>query len=303
MTDEGLLWNDPDIDTDPYHFYEIEERVTAYRWDPQTNSYVAEQRAPIKMCYKKGPFGVKIPYPCTGSGGSAGSGQPGEQAPPKGRYEKTLFSFEYPEFKMATCVTGWTWIPCPTLSNPGRKCKQEIKMPCSKTRKSRFRVYAEVTYPATLEEAIKREIENCHLIAAGIATSVVVDAASASSVVGPQATIAAAIGAIPAALRAYLDSFVKCIEGLNVSDAVKREIKADVKHGTTVVSDWRDVTAETQSGSPANMPFHSGYRIDAPLWPHTNWTYAYAAANRPVCLPYSYEPLYSRLQSHDGPLV
>jgi hypothetical protein len=220
-------------DSEHDDFYEVEERVTAYTWNAQTSSYIAEQRPPVKICYKKGPLGAKIPYPCPDQG-SQGQGQ----GAPKGHYEKNLFSFEYPEFKVTTCVSGWTWVPCPIWSNPGRTCKQEIKTPCTQTRKSRFRVYAKATYPETLEEAVKREIERCHLAAAAVATSVVYSAATASSVVGPQATIAAAIGSIPAALRAYLDSFLKCIQGLNISDALKNQIKADIKHETKKISDW-----------------------------------------------------------------
>ncbi|WP_217558744.1 hypothetical protein [Paenibacillus sp. GbtcB18] len=230
MPNQNLQTKNQSLNTDNYDFFEVVEQVTAYRWNPEAYSYTEEPRPPVKICYKNGPGGIKIPYSCP-------DGQ--EQGAPKGRYEKTLFSFEYPEFKAATCVTGWTWVPCPTWSNPGRTCKQEIKLPCTQTRKSRFRVYAEATYPETLEEAVKREIERCHLIAAGLAANVVYSAATASSVVGPQATITAAIGSIPAALQVYLKSFLECLEGLNISDALRRQIKGDIKHATNKISDWR----------------------------------------------------------------
>ncbi|MBO3284761.1 hypothetical protein [Paenibacillus polymyxa] len=161
-----------------------------------------------------------------------------ETRPPK-VMQKNLFTFEYPEFKVTTCVTGWTNVPCPTFTNPGRMCKQDIKLPCTQTRKSRFRVYAEVIYPESLEAVVRREVEQCHLTASGLATETIYAAATASSVVGPQATISAAIGAIPAALKVYMESFTSCIKGINMSDTLRREIKADIKRSTTVISDWR----------------------------------------------------------------
>ncbi|QHZ46984.1 hypothetical protein [Bacillus sp. NSP9.1] len=152
--------------------------------------------------------------------------------------DKTLFSFEYPEFMASTCVTGWTYVPCPTWQNPGRMCRQDITAPCMKTRTSRFRVYAYVRYPDTLEEVVRSEIQRCHLIAAAVATNVVYTAATASSVVGPQATIAAAIGAIPGALEAYLQSFWNCLTSLNLSDVIKRQIEIDVRRETVRLTDW-----------------------------------------------------------------
>lgn len=156
-----------------------------------------------------------------------------------GVMQKDLFSFDYPEFKVAMCVTGWTNVPCPTWSNPGRMCRQDIKLPCTQTRKSKFRVYAEVVYPESLESAVKSELERCHLTASALATNVVYAAATASSVIGPAATISAAVGSIPAALKTYLESFSSCIKGIGLSDALRRQIKADIKKSDKVISDWR----------------------------------------------------------------
>ena len=153
-------------------------------------------------------------------------------------YTRNLYSFDYPEFKADICVTGWTWVPCPTWSNPGRVCKQEIQTPCMKTRTSRFRVYVEVVYPENLEEFVKREIDRCHIIASGIATDVIYTAATASSVVGPEATITAAIAAIPAAAKAYGNSFWNCLSTFSLSDAVKRQINASLNHDTAKINDW-----------------------------------------------------------------
>ncbi|MCB7160419.1 hypothetical protein LI071_07040 [Bacillus subtilis] len=152
--------------------------------------------------------------------------------------DKTLFSFEYPEVMATTCVTGWTYIPCPTWSRPGRMCRQDIVLPCVKTRRSRFRVYAYLRYPDTFEDVVRSEIERCHLIAAGVATNIVYAAATASSVVGPQATIAAAVGAIPPALEAYIQSFWNCLTSLNLSDVVRRQFEADIKQETVRITDW-----------------------------------------------------------------
>lgn len=152
--------------------------------------------------------------------------------------DKTLFSLDFPEFMASTCVIGWTYMPCPTIPNPGRMCRQDIMGPCMKTRKSKFRVYAYLRYPETLEEVVGSEIQRCHLIASGVATNIIYTAATASTVVGPQATIAAAIGSVPAALRAYIDSFWNCLTSLNLSDVVKRQIDMDVKYETKRLTDW-----------------------------------------------------------------
>lgn len=150
---------------------------------------------------------------------------------------KSLFSFDYPEFKMETCE-GWTWVPCPTWSNPTRTCKKSYPVPCKKTRTSNFKVYAELTYPASVEEFIRKEIERCHQIAAGAAGDVIYAAATAPSVVGPEATIAAAIGAIPVAAKTYGETFWNCLQSFNLNDALKRQINGSIKHDTHKINDW-----------------------------------------------------------------
>ena len=151
--------------------------------------------------------------------------------------EKDLFSFKYPEFKVSTCVTGWTNIPCGTLLHP-KWCKQEIKAPCTQTKTSQFRVYVLVTYPDTVEEVVKREINRCHNIAVGVATAVIVKAATASSVVGPQATIAAAIGAIGPAAKAYGESFYACLAATSIPTVIRNQIKANLYHEDKGITGW-----------------------------------------------------------------
>ncbi|MDA2180102.1 hypothetical protein PDN34_26420 [Bacillus cereus] len=151
---------------------------------------------------------------------------------------KSLFSFDYPEVKATTCAGGWTWIPCPTLSNPGKMCKQHYNVPCTQKRTSRFGVYADLTYPASVEEFIRKEIERCHLIASAAAGNVIYGAATASSVVGPEATIAAAIGAIPLAAKTYGESFWGCLQSFNLTDALKRQINGSIRHETHKLNDW-----------------------------------------------------------------
>ncbi|PDY79736.1 hypothetical protein [Bacillus cereus] len=157
-----------------------------------------------------------------------------------GVIEKDLYSLNYPEFKAAMCKTGWTWIPCPTWSNPTKKCKQDINTPCTKTKTSRFRVYVRVDYPDSLEPVIRQRVQNCHVTAAGVAAGVIYTAATASSVVGPAATIAAAIGAIGPAAEAYGKSFYTCLTTLNLPDAIKNNIKANLYHEDKGITDWRD---------------------------------------------------------------
>lgn len=138
---------------------------------------------------------------------------------------------------MGTCE-GWTWFSCPTLSNPTRTCKKSSPIPCKKTRTSNFKVYAELIYPANVEKSIRKEIERCHKIAAGAAAYVIYAAATAPSVVGPEATIAAAIGAIPVAAKTYGETFWKCLQFLNLTDALKRQINGSIKHKTHKINDW-----------------------------------------------------------------
>ncbi|MEB2280093.1 hypothetical protein LAV73_08795 [Lysinibacillus xylanilyticus] len=150
---------------------------------------------------------------------------------------KTLFSFNYPEFKGEMCE-GWTWKPCPTTTNLTRTCKMSYPVPCQKTRTSNLKVYAELTYPASVEKFIRKEIERCHKIASGAAGHVIYAAATAPSVVGPEATIAAAVGAIPVAAKTYGETFWKCLQSLNLTDALKRQIKGSIKHNTHKINDW-----------------------------------------------------------------
>ncbi|MCB2362358.1 hypothetical protein [Clostridium estertheticum] len=96
------------------------------------------------------------------------------------RIEKNIWSFKYPEFKFETCVTGWTWVPCPIWSNPGRMCKKDIIGPCKKTKTSQFRVFVAITYPDNVGDVVKREINRCGDIALGVATGVIIKAATAS---------------------------------------------------------------------------------------------------------------------------
>ncbi|WP_099468314.1 hypothetical protein [Konateibacter massiliensis] len=155
------------------------------------------------------------------------------------REEKTLFSFDYPEIKADMCVTGWTKVPCPTLRNPGRTCRQDIKTPCTKRRTSRFRVYAYVTYPDNLEEAVKKQIDECHKVGVAAATTIVYSAATASSLATPVAQMSAAIASIPAALQAYGKAFWGCITSLSITDAIRNQIKYDITHQTFSLSDWK----------------------------------------------------------------
>ncbi|EFZ2114145.1 hypothetical protein BOY45_004076 [Shigella flexneri] len=155
-----------------------------------------------------------------------------------GRQERTLFFLKYPEFKVDMCVTGWTWIPCPIWSNPGRLCKQNIKTPCKKTRESRFRVYAYVTYPDTVEEAVEKIINDCHLIAASVAADVIITAVAGASAGSPASQIAAGAAAIPVAISAYGNAFWNCLSGTTVSSAIKSQISYDITHETKKISDW-----------------------------------------------------------------
>ncbi|MGL4912150.1 MAG: hypothetical protein ACRC3Y_06920 [Romboutsia sp.] len=156
-----------------------------------------------------------------------------------GQIIKTLYSIDYPEVKTQTCVTGWTWIPCPTATNWTKQCKQEIKAPCVKTKTSRFRVYVRLTYPDTLQDAIKRQIDSCHAVAFGIASGIIISAATAPAITGPQSAIAAAIAAVPAAAKAYSDSFYTCLTTYNISSAIKNQIKGNIIYDTVTIKDWR----------------------------------------------------------------
>ncbi|BCA37451.1 hypothetical protein BwiPL1_58330 (plasmid) [Bacillus wiedmannii] len=150
---------------------------------------------------------------------------------------KTIFQLEYPEVKKDTCVTGWTYVPCGSLWHP-KMCKQNITLPCVKSRKSKFEVYAKLVHPESVEGFLKKEIERCHYIAAGVASNFVYAAATASGIVGPEATIGAAVGAVPGAVKIYLGSFWACIKSFNLSDALKRQINGDVKYETHKLSNW-----------------------------------------------------------------
>lgn len=161
------------------------------------------------------------------------------------RIEKNIWSFKYPEFKVEKCVTGWTWVPCPTWNNPGRKCKKDIQGPCKKTKTSQFRVFVAITYPDNVGDVVKREINRCSDIALGIATGVIIKAATASSVVGPQATIAAAIGAIGPAAKAYGESFYTCLASINVSKVIRDQIKASLSHEDKAITGWREYYDES----------------------------------------------------------
>lgn len=163
-----------------------------------------------------------------------------------GQINKTLYSFDYPEFKVGTCVTGWTWIPCGPLWHP-KKCKQEIKSPCKKTRTSRFRVYVLVTYPDSAEPVIEREIQRCHEQSVGAAIAVIATAVSGSSVGTPAAMMEAAIAATPSAAQEYGRTFWQCITNISASDVIKREIKAVLNHETIKLSDWREYYDEYYS--------------------------------------------------------
>lgn len=176
-----------------------------------------------------------------------------------GRIEKNIWSFKYPEFKVDTCVTGWTWVPCPTWKNPGRKCKKDIMGPCKKTKTSQFRIFVLIIYPDTVEEVVRREINKCADVALGVATSVIVDAATASSVVGPQATIAAAIGAIGPAAKAYGESFYTCLTNINVSQVIRDHIKVDLKYETKGITGWREYYDEPIYNEYIVEPRYSGY--------------------------------------------
>lgn len=148
---------------------------------------------------------------------------------------KQLFSLDYPELKMRE--EGWTWVPCPTRNNLTKMCKKSYQVPYKRT--SNFKVYAELTYPDSVEKSIKKEIERCHEIAAGAAGYVIYGAATAPSVVGgPPATIAAAIGAIPVAAKTYGETFWKCLQFLNLTAALKRQINGSIKHKTHKINDW-----------------------------------------------------------------
>lgn len=157
-----------------------------------------------------------------------------------GVFIKDLFSFNYPEFKTEKCVTGWTWSLCPSLSNPTKKCKQNIYGLCTKTKTSRFRIYAKADYPNSVDDYVKKQIEKCHLAAAGVAANIIYSAATASGVVGPQATIVAAVGAIPAAAEGYSKSFYSCINTLQLSNAAKDLIKVKIHKEDKGLTDWRE---------------------------------------------------------------
>lgn len=156
-----------------------------------------------------------------------------------GRIEKTLFSFDYPEFKVSTCVTGWTYMPCGSLLNP-KMCKKDIKVPCTKTKTSRFRIYILVTYPDSAEQVVRDAIDRCHDLATGVAIGIITKAATASTVVGPQATIAAAIGAIGPAAAAYGNSFYGCLAAVSMPDVIRNNIKAEIQKEDKGLTGWRE---------------------------------------------------------------
>ena len=160
--------------------------------------------------------------------------------------ERDLWSFEYPEFKTETCVTGWTYMPCPTWSNPGRMCKQDITGICTKTKTSRFRVYVRIEYPDSAEAWIREQIDKCHYAGAEAAATVIIEAATASSVVGPVATISAAIASIPAAAEAYGKAFYGCIEAIQLSQVYKDLINATIHHEDKGITDWRQYDSRQQ---------------------------------------------------------
>ncbi|WJX05715.1 hypothetical protein [Bacillus cereus] len=172
------------------------------------------------------------------------------------KIEKNLFSFKYPEYKVTNCVTGWTWGVCGSGLNL-HKCKVDIHGPCKQTKISQFRVYVLVTYPDDVEESVKKEINRCHNIAVTVATGVIIKAATASSVVGPQATIAAAIGAIGPAAKAYGSSFYGCLNTIPVS--IRDKIKASIKHEDKGLTGWRNDLEQFTYINYDYFPVNNGY--------------------------------------------
>lgn len=156
-----------------------------------------------------------------------------------GRLEKNLFSIDYPEVKGDMCVTGWTWSLCPTMQNPGRKCKQEIKTPCFKRRTSNYRLYVYLDYPDSADAVVRHMINRCHLMASGAAINVIHAAVVGSTAGSPAAQIAAAAGAIPVALSTYGQTFWKCLTNFTISQTIKDNIKYDITSETKTVSPWR----------------------------------------------------------------
>ncbi|MCB2295759.1 hypothetical protein LGK95_19985 [Clostridium algoriphilum] len=191
------------------------------------------------------------------------------------KVEKNIWSFKYPEFQFEKCVTGWTWFPCPTLREPGRMCKKNIQGLCKKTKTSQFRVFVKITYPDNVGDVVKREINRCSDIALGVATGIIIKAATASSVVGPQATIAAAIGAIGPAAKAYGASFYACLARTSVSQVIRDQIKASLSHEDKAITGWRGYYDE---------PMYDGYSYE-PMYERDSY--------EPMYERDSYEPMYS----------
>lgn len=151
--------------------------------------------------------------------------------------EKTIFSLPYPEFKADKCKQYYNY-PCPTLTNPGRTCRGWTWSACTKTKLSELRIYAKVEYPDTAEEVVKKHINNCHLVASGFAAKVIYAAATAPALGTPAAQAAAAIAAVPAAAKAYGDSFWKCLTGISIPGVIKSNIKAKIAWERRTIRDW-----------------------------------------------------------------
>ncbi|MCY9549592.1 hypothetical protein [Lysinibacillus xylanilyticus] len=85
---------------------------------------------------------------------------------------------------------------------------------------------------------MKDFIKKCHQIGALAAGKVIYVAATASSVVGPEATITAAIGAFPLAAKTYGEVFWNCLQCFNLADALSRQINGSIRHDTHKINDW-----------------------------------------------------------------
>lgn len=135
------------------------------------------------------------------------------------------------------CVTGWTWFLCPSMSNPFKKCKKEITVPCKKTRTSLFRFYVLIQYPDSADKFVRDELDRCHKIATAVAVGVITDAIVKASAAGPAAAVTAAIGSLGLAARAYIDSYYACLT--NVPPMIRNQIKLSFEQETKKLTDWR----------------------------------------------------------------
>ena len=142
-------------------------------------------------------------------------------------------------------------------------CKQYIPGICKKTKTSQFRVFVAITYPDNVGDVVKREINRCSDIALGVATGIIIKAATASSVVGPQATIAAAIGAIGPAAKAYGGSFYACLARTSVSQGIRDQIKASLSYGNKAITGWRGYYDESMYERYSYEPMYSEYDVES----------------------------------------